>query len=93
MYVALLLPKTTLKETIIKTSTMPFNGAFWDFIRRQQKCSLSANVLWGSFVTHSFLPHVGDKWMRDKRTPKDVCGEANKNANNLQLDATDYKHD
>ena len=28
-----------------------------------------------SFVTHSFLPH-GEKWMRDKRTPKDVCGEA-----------------
>ena len=30
--------------------------------------SLPADVLWGSFVTHSFL--------RDKRTPKDVCGEA-----------------
>ena len=29
--------------------------------------SLPADVLWGSFVTHSFLP---------KRTPKDVCGEA-----------------
>ena len=25
------------------------------------------DVLWGSFVTHSFL---------DERTPKDVCGEA-----------------
>ena len=37
--------------------------------------SLSADVLWGSFVTHSFLP-VGEKWMRDERTPKDVCGEA-----------------
>ena len=35
--------------------------------------SLPADVLWGSFVTHSF---VGEKWMRDKRTPKDVCGEA-----------------
>ena len=32
-------------------------------------CSLPADVLWGSFVTHSFLP-------RDKRTPKDVCREA-----------------
>ena len=30
--------------------------------------SLPADVLWGSFVTHSF--------MRDKRSPKDVCGEA-----------------
>ena len=29
--------------------------------------SLPADVLWSSFVTHS---------MRDKRTPKDVCGEA-----------------
>ena len=29
--------------------------------------SLPADVLWGSFVTHSFLP---------KRPPKDVCGEA-----------------
>ena len=29
--------------------------------------SLPADVLWGSFVT---------KRMRDKRTPKDVCGEA-----------------
>ena len=28
-----------------------------------------------SFVTYSFFPH-GEKWMRDKRTPKDVCGEA-----------------
>ena len=37
--------------------------------------SLPADVLWGSFVTHSFLP-VGEKWMRDKRTLKDVCGEA-----------------
>ena len=39
--------------------------------------SLPADVLWGSFVTHSFLP-VGEKWMRDKRTRKDVCGEATK---------------
>ena len=23
--------------------------------------SLPADVLWGSFVTHSFLPHVGEK--------------------------------
>ena len=30
--------------------------------------SLPTDVLWGSFVTHSF--------MRDKQTPKDVCGEA-----------------
>ena len=37
--------------------------------------SLPADVLWGSFVTHSFLPR-GEKWMRDKRTLKDVCGEA-----------------
>ena len=34
-----------------------------------RECSLPADVLWGSFVTHSFR-------MRDKRTPKDVCGEA-----------------
>ena len=44
--------------------------------------SLPADVRWGSFVTHSFLPHgvemgdVGEKWMRDKRTPTDVWGEA-----------------
>ena len=38
--------------------------------------SLPADVLWGSFVTPSFLPHVGEKWTRDKRTPKDVCGKA-----------------
>ena len=31
------------------------------------KSSLPADVLWGSFVTHSFLPHG---------TPKDVRGEA-----------------
>ena len=46
-------------------------------VRGDYNChSLPADVLWGSFVTHSFLPHVGEKWMRDKRTPKDVCGEA-----------------
>ena len=39
--------------------------------RDSSATSLPADVLWGSFVTHSFL-----KWMRDKRTPKDVCGEA-----------------
>ena len=33
--------------------------------------SLPADVRWGLFVTHSF-----EKWMRDKRTPTDVCGEA-----------------
>ena len=33
--------------------------------------SLPADVLGGSLVTHSFLPHG-----RDERTPKDVCGEA-----------------
>ena len=32
--------------------------------------SLPKDVRWGSFVTHSFLPHG------DKRTPTDVCGEA-----------------
>ena len=40
---------------------------------------LPADVLYGSFVTHSFLPQgpsVGEKWMRNERTPKDVCGEA-----------------
>ena len=40
-------------------------------------CSLPVDVLWGSFATHSFLPlSVGEKWMRDERAPKDVCGEA-----------------
>ena len=39
--------------------------------RDSSATSLPADVLWGLFVTHSFL-----KWMRDKRTPKDVCGEA-----------------
>ena len=35
--------------------------------------SLPADVLWGSFVTHSFNECVTNG---DKRTPKDVCGEA-----------------
>ena len=42
--------------------------------------SVPADVLWGSFVTwriHSpHPPYVGEKWIRDKRTPKEVCGEA-----------------
>ena len=38
--------------------------------------SLPADVPWGSFVTHSFLPRVGEKRMRDERPPKDACGEA-----------------
>ena len=38
-----------------------------------RNCSLPADVLWGSFVTYSFLPH-GE--MNDKRTSKGVCGEA-----------------
>ena len=29
-----------------------------------------------SFGVRSF-PHVGEERMRDERTPKDVCGEAN----------------
>ena len=32
----------------------------------------SRDVLWGSFVKHSFL---GEKCLRDERTFKDVCGE------------------
>ena len=32
------------------------------------------------FVCHAFTsPSVGEKWMRDKQTPKDVYGEANLN--------------
>ena len=50
-----------------------------------QDNSLPADVLWGSFVTHSFLPHGGEKRMRDKRTPKDVCGKANKITNNHRI--------
>ena len=42
--------------------------------------SLPADVLWGSFVMHAFIS-LGEKWMRDKRTPKDVCGEANCDTN------------
>ena len=38
-----------------------------------RNCSLPADVLCGSFVTHSFLPH-GE--MNDERTLKGVCGEA-----------------
>ena len=41
------------------------------FIWMRHSISLPADVLWGSFVTHSFLPHVGNE-----RTLKDVCGEA-----------------
>ena len=44
-------------------------------------CSLPADVLWGSFVTHSggevkSSCFIESPRMRDKRTPKDVCGEA-----------------
>ena len=35
--------------------------------RTHHGCSLPADYLWGSFVTHSFL-----SMMRDERTPKDV---------------------
>ena len=39
--------------------------------------SFPADVLWGSFVTHSFSSlSVGYNLMLDKRTQKDVCGEA-----------------
>ena len=41
----------------------------------QAKSSLPADVLWGSFSRIHFSP-TGEKWMRDKRTPKDVRGEA-----------------
>ena len=42
--------------------------------------SLPADVLWGSFVTHSFM-----KGMRDKRTLKDVCVEARGSSCRAQL--------
>ena len=45
--------------------------------KRLATCSLPADVPWGSFVTHSF----GEKWMRDERAPRDVCGEAKLRAN------------
>ena len=48
---------------------------FHVFIRGLQRPSLPADVLWGSFVRHSFLPQ---KWMRDERTPKDICGKASR---------------
>ena len=43
--------------------------------------SLPADVLWGSFVTHLLKTSFGVRlsriyWMRDERTPKDLCGEA-----------------
>ena len=47
--------------------------------------SLPADVLWGSFVTHSFL--VMEKWMRDKGTPKDVCGKAT-----TEVDSVGHMH-
>ena len=55
----------------IPYSFNPFSYTLIDKNSISFNCSLPADVLWGSFVTHSFLPH-----MRDKRTPKDVCGEA-----------------
>ena len=39
-----------------------------------QYSSLPADVRWGSFLMHLFLPYG----IHDKRTPKDVCGEATK---------------
>ena len=49
---------------------------YWYKCACQKRISLPADVLWGLFVTHSFLPPVWEKWMRDERTPKDVCREA-----------------
>ena len=42
------------------------------------------------FVCHPFTsPSVGEKWMRDKRTPKDVYGEANLNPkSNVRVDTS-----
>ena len=56
-------------------SQTSFGQVFYTF---RSGDSLPADVLWGSFVTHSFLPHgrsLGEKWMRDERTLKNVCGE------------------
>ena len=43
----------------------------WEVPAGRISRSLPADVLWDSFVTS-----LGEKWMRGKRTPKDVCGEA-----------------
>ena len=45
------------------------------YVDSMEQASLPTDVLWGLFVTHSFLS-VGEKWMRDEQTPQDVCGEA-----------------
>ena len=29
--------------------------------------SLPADILWGSFVTHSFLPHRGEDWFCERK--------------------------
>ena len=78
--------KMYLWDVIIQTiSRAIFNSIFYCSYSRNYLIltsnSLPADVLWGSFVTHSFsppvpLPHVrvGKKWMRDERSPKNVCG-------------------
>ena len=60
---------------------------------RRSKCSLPADVRWGSVVvTHSFLPHGGNN-----RTPTDVCGEANRSADdhifNFEASVTSYVYE
>ena len=51
-----------------------------------QNSSLPADVLWGSFVMHSFLPHG----IPDKPTPKDVCWEATKTHDFLSTVSNPY---
>ena len=40
------------------------------------KISLLVSRLWYAATLFLLSPSVGEKWMRDERTPKDVCGEA-----------------
>ena len=37
--------------------------------------SLPADVLWGRLSRIHFSTSVGEKWIRNKWTPKDICGE------------------
>ena len=60
---------------LIFRDLLGFVGSPRDFFGLCLLPILPADVPWRSFVTHSFLPHW-EKWMRDERTPKDVCAEA-----------------
>ena len=64
----------TCRKKLLSTNYLKFMEVLIQCTHKRhedkERASLLADVLWASFVTHSWGR------MRDKRTPKDVCGEA-----------------